>query len=102
MVLAMQDLFHKIDALKSERDFRVLAEQIPAIVYRLQLATGQMDFVSPRIQELGYTPAEWLERAPGLPVITPPASPGKRGPSCSCREFVGALLPSDSRALAVW
>lgn len=23
MVLAMQDLFHKIDALKSERDFRV-------------------------------------------------------------------------------
>jgi PAS domain S-box-containing protein len=51
------------DALvKSERDFRVLSEQIPAIVYRLQLATGQMDFVSRRIQELGYTPAEWVER----------------------------------------
>lgn len=51
------------DALvKSERDFRVLAEQIPAIVYRLQLASGQMDFVSPRIRDLGYTPAEWVER----------------------------------------
>jgi len=50
------------DLVKSERDFRVLAEQIPAIVYRLRLATGLMDFVSPRIQDLGYTTAEWVER----------------------------------------
>jgi hypothetical protein len=51
------------DALvKSERDFRVLAEQIPAIVYRVQLATGQVDYVSPRIQGLGYTQAEWAAR----------------------------------------
>lgn len=66
------------DALvKSERDFRVLAEQIPAIVYRLQLATGQMDFVSPRIQELGYTPAEWVERPGRLwEAIHPEDRPG--------------------------
>ena len=51
------------DALiKSERDFRVLAEQIPAIVYRLQLASGLVDFVSPRIQDLGYRQADWVDR----------------------------------------
>lgn len=54
---------HTQDALiKSERDFRVLAEQIPAIVYRLQLASGLVDFVSPRIQDLGYRQADWVDR----------------------------------------
>jgi hypothetical protein len=54
------------DLVASERNFRLLAEQLPAIVYRTRLSgVGSADFVSPRISELGFTPEEWVSR-PGL------------------------------------
>ena len=44
-----------------ERDFRLLAEQIPGIVYRARLEPlGLTEYVSPRIAEYGYTPEQWL------------------------------------------
>lgn len=49
-------------ALKErETSFRKLAEQIPAIIYRANLdELSQTIYISPRIQELGYTAEEWL------------------------------------------
>jgi PAS domain S-box-containing protein len=45
----------------SERDFRLLAERMPGIVYRAKLGPAPAtEYVSPRIQELGFEPAQWL------------------------------------------
>lgn len=47
-----------------ERDFRLLAEQMPAIIYRATLDIPPATlYVSPRIAELGYTPAQWCADA---------------------------------------
>jgi PAS domain S-box-containing protein len=44
-----------------EASFRMLTEQIPAIIYRANLdELSQTIYISPRVQELGYTPEEWL------------------------------------------
>jgi len=41
--------------------FRTLAEQIPAIVYRANLdELSQTTYITPRVEELGYSPEEWL------------------------------------------
>lgn len=46
---------------ESERSFRLLTEQAPAIIYRASLdAMSVTLYVSPRIVDLGYTQAEWL------------------------------------------
>ncbi len=46
---------------ESEQSFRLLTEQVPAIIYRASLdAQSQTVYVSPRIAELGYTPEEWM------------------------------------------
>jgi PAS domain S-box-containing protein len=47
--------------LDRERDFRLLAEQMPALVYRAALEEGHpWTYVSPYIQNLGYSVSEWL------------------------------------------
>ena len=44
-----------------ERSFRMLTEQVPAIIYRATLdAYSQTTYVSPRVAVLGYTVEEWL------------------------------------------
>ena len=46
---------------ESEASFRLMAEQVPAILYRASLeAARPMIYVSPRIADLGYTPEEWI------------------------------------------
>ncbi len=46
---------------ESEQNFRLLTEQVPAIIYRARLdAQSQTIYVSPRIAELGYSPEEWM------------------------------------------
>jgi PAS domain S-box-containing protein len=46
---------------ESERSFKTLTEQIPAIIYRAALdASSQTLYVSPRVAELGYAPEEWI------------------------------------------
>ncbi len=46
---------------ESEQNFRLLTEQVPAIIYRARLdAQIQTIYVSPRISELGYSPEEWM------------------------------------------
>ena len=47
-----------------ERDFRMLAEQVPAIIYRAALdADSSTLYISPAIAALGYTPQEWVADA---------------------------------------
>ncbi len=46
-----------------ERSFRELAEQIPAIVYRTGLSGETAPrYISPRLQDLGHDPADWVAR----------------------------------------
>ena len=46
---------------EAERRFRGLVEQIPAITFREDPATGEILYVSPQIQQIyGYTPEEWM------------------------------------------
>ena len=46
-----------------EESFRLMAEQIPAILYRTSVHTQDLEtlYVSPRVADLGYTPEEWIE-----------------------------------------
>ena len=47
--------------MDSERSFRLLTEQVPAIIYRATLdAQSPTLYVSPKVADLGYTQAEWL------------------------------------------
>lgn len=53
----------QIEAALHEREtsFRLLTEKVPAIIYRAKLdELSQTVYISPRVNELGYTPAEWL------------------------------------------
>jgi len=47
---------------KSERQYRSLAEQVPAIIYRAILDDNRTTiYISSQISSLGYTPEEWLQ-----------------------------------------
>lgn len=49
------------DLRERETSFRMLTEQIPAIIYRANPdALSQTIYISPRIRDLGYTAEEWL------------------------------------------
>lgn len=51
---------------ESEKNYRVLAEQVPAIIYRSGLSeTNPTTYISAAIAKLGYTPEEWIAH-PGL------------------------------------
>lgn len=51
-----------VDQLReSEASYRALTEQVPAIIYRAGVdPSGTTTYVSPQVEALGYTPAEWL------------------------------------------
>ncbi|MDK9726009.1 MAG: PAS domain S-box protein [Sterolibacteriaceae bacterium MAG5] len=45
----------------SERSFRLLTEQVPAIIYRAALTEESATlYISPRVADLGYSQEEWL------------------------------------------
>jgi GAF domain-containing protein len=45
----------------SEKSYRTLTEQVPAIIYRAELDNASTtSYVSPAVQALGYTAAQWL------------------------------------------
>jgi PAS domain S-box-containing protein len=47
---------------RAEAQYRALAEQVPAIVYRASLdEPAKFLYVSPQIRQLGYAPEDWLE-----------------------------------------
>ncbi len=47
---------------ESERSFRLLTEQVPAIIYRtIPDDPRRSIYISPRIAELGYSTTEWLD-----------------------------------------
>ncbi|CAG0996897.1 partial Diguanylate cyclase DgcM, partial [Rhodocyclaceae bacterium] len=46
---------------ESERSFRLLTEQVPAIIYRAALTEDSTTlYISPRVADLGYSQEEWL------------------------------------------
>ncbi len=46
---------------EGQESFRLMAEQVPAILYRAKLnQVSETVYVSPRVSELGYTPEQWL------------------------------------------
>jgi PAS domain S-box-containing protein len=46
---------------ESEQGFRLLTEQVPAILYRATPdSASRTIYISPRIGDLGYTPEEWI------------------------------------------
>ena len=46
---------------QSEHQYRTLTEQVPAVIYRAELAGGRRaTYVSPAIRALGYSPDEWV------------------------------------------
>jgi PAS domain S-box-containing protein len=48
---------------ENEESFRLLTERVPAIIYRASLdKPHRATYVSPRIQELGYSPQAWLAK----------------------------------------
>jgi two-component system, NarL family, sensor histidine kinase UhpB len=49
------------DKRQAEVKFRTLVEQIQAIIYIIDLGTSRsLDYISPQIRTLGFTPEEWL------------------------------------------
>jgi diguanylate cyclase (GGDEF)-like protein/PAS domain S-box-containing protein len=49
-----------------EEAYRILTEQSPAIIYQANIDNdGHTIFISPQVNELGYSPDEWINR-PGL------------------------------------
>lgn len=57
----------------SEREWRTLAEQLPAVVYRAEaLPPYRLLYVSPRVADFGYAPAEWTAvHAQAAPYLHP-------------------------------
>ena len=52
---------------EAEAKYRSLIEQIPAITYIASLdKPGQLSYVSPQIEQLGYPREEWLDDSEGL------------------------------------
>jgi PAS domain S-box-containing protein len=63
------------DALReSERQFRMLAERLPAMIYRAPFDPGApCTYISPAIGLLGYTPQQWMSSAgPNWPQVIHP------------------------------
>lgn len=55
------------DKVAAEVKFRTLVEQIPAVTYMASLdVPGQLRYISPQIQKLGFSPEEWLADPDGL------------------------------------
>lgn len=55
------------DKRAAEVKFRTLVEQIPAVTYIAALnVPGQLLYISPQIQRLGFSPEEWLADPDGL------------------------------------
>jgi PAS domain S-box-containing protein len=49
------------ELLARKRDFRLLAEQLPAITYRAELSSPYATlWISPQVQALGYSATEWV------------------------------------------
>lgn len=65
---AMQDKTQAVEQLReAEAKYRTLVEQIPAITYIASLdKPGQLLYLSPQIQQLGFPPQEWLNDPQGL------------------------------------
>ncbi len=52
------------DKRQAEAKFRTLVEQIQAIIYIVDLGKSRtLDYISPQIRVLGFTPEEWLSQA---------------------------------------
>jgi two-component system, cell cycle sensor histidine kinase and response regulator CckA len=78
-------------AMGTEARYRHLVEALPVTVYAFELASGKLDYLSPRIQELGGWAAEqWLAAGPQrwieqihvddrAPVLARFAAPGSAG-----------------------
>lgn len=64
----IQDKILAVDQLReAEAKYRSLVEQIPAITYIASLEhPGQLLYVSPQIQQLGFPSEEWLNDPQGL------------------------------------
>lgn len=64
----IQDRTEAVEQLReAEAKYRTLVEQIPAITYIASLhSPGQLIYVSPQIQQLGFPPEEWLSNPEGL------------------------------------
>lgn len=46
-----------------ELSYRKLTEQVPAIIYRASLdQNSQTIYISPRVEKLGYSPEEWIQK----------------------------------------
>ncbi|HRN53766.1 MAG TPA: PAS domain-containing protein, partial [Gemmatimonadaceae bacterium] len=65
MGILLQDRFRHVEVVdrlaERERSFRILAEQLPAIIYRAARDDASSTlYVSPAIRELGYEPEEWI------------------------------------------
>jgi|GEM_PF-765423 len=55
---------------KAEAKYRALVEQIPAITYIASLeAPGKLLYVSPKTEQLGYSPETWLDDPLGIGLI---------------------------------
>ena len=53
--------------VQAEAKYRFLVEQIPAITYTTALdEPGKLLYISPQIQQLGFSPEEWLADPDGL------------------------------------
>lgn len=65
---AIQDKLEAVEQLReAEAKYRTLVEQIPAITYIASLERpGQLLYVSPQIQQLGYPHEEWLSDPQGF------------------------------------
>jgi two-component system sensor histidine kinase/response regulator len=49
------------ELLEGKESFRLMAEQVPAILYRAKLnPVSETVYISPRVSELGYTPEQWI------------------------------------------
>jgi len=49
---------------ESERNFRSIAEHMPAMIYRVSLEQNRtITYLSPAVKEFGYDPAEWMGRS---------------------------------------
>ncbi|MBT9581865.1 PAS domain S-box protein, partial [bacterium] len=74
-----------------EESFRLMAEQVPAILYRTSLEDSlQSLYISPRVADLGYTPEEWTQ-APWTGLIHPDDQPQVLGDLNAFRRTGGLL-----------
>lgn len=64
---------HEIRLAESERKYRMLAENLPDVVYRMSLPRGIYEYVSPASKTIfGYEPEEWYTNPLLIADILPP------------------------------